>query len=163
MINKVLPQKAKNLRKRLKRRFSAGGVVFRRKAEGFEILLLRWRNYRGKLEWCLPKGTIEETDNKKTALREITEETGLTRLKIRDKLGKFQYFYKESWAEGDLIFKEVIMYLVEAEGEEEIVPQKEEGFVGGGWFSPEEAVQKVSYKNSQAIIRKAIKLIKRLL
>ena len=57
---------------------SCGGVViFRGK------ILLLYKNYKNKYEgWVLPKGTVEPGEEyKETALREVREESGLTRLR----------------------------------------------------------------------------------
>lgn len=55
---------------------SAGGIVYRKKGELIEILMLAWKNARDDLEYVLPKGHIENDESPmETALREISEET----------------------------------------------------------------------------------------
>ena len=57
---------------------SAGGIVYRKRNNTLEILLLAWKNARGDTEYVLPKGHIENEETAaETALREISEETGL--------------------------------------------------------------------------------------
>src|SRR6266567_4470533 len=60
---------------------SAGGVVYRWDKDNPLFLLLA-SNKRGV--WCLPKGLIEEgEDEVTTAMREVREETGVSRVKLR--------------------------------------------------------------------------------
>ncbi len=144
------------------RRFSAGGVVFRRKNSDFEILLLKRKKRDGKFEWVLPKGEIEEDNIKKTALREIKEETGLENLELIARLGQEKYFYRESWDKGNLIFKIVTYFLVESQDEKTPQPQIGEGFVEARWFPHQRAIERATFQNSQEIIKRAVKLIKTL-
>jgi periplasmic divalent cation tolerance protein len=69
---------------------SAGGVIFRRGGDGFEIALIHARN-----RWGLPKGHIEEGEGvEEAALREVREETGLEG-KLQRKLGDIRYSYRD--------------------------------------------------------------------
>ncbi len=130
---------------------SAGGVVFRRNKE-IKILLLK--NQKGL--WVLPKGKIDKDENlEETALREIREETGLSDLKIIKSLGKEHYFYRAYTKEKNLISKTVYYFLVENK-KGNPVPQKEEGFVKAYWFDYNLALEKIAYKASQNILKKAI-------
>ncbi len=55
------------------REVSAGGVIYRRSGQLFEVALIHVRN-----RWGLPKGHVEEGERVEgTALREVREETGL--------------------------------------------------------------------------------------
>ena len=57
---------------------SAGGIVYRKRENHIEILMLAWKNARGVVEYVLPKGHIEDDESAmETARREIAEETGL--------------------------------------------------------------------------------------
>jgi len=54
---------------------AAGGVVWRRTDRGLEVLLIHRPRYD---DWSLPKGKADPgEDDVDTALREVTEETGL--------------------------------------------------------------------------------------
>src|SRR5262249_3819711 len=54
----------------------AGGVVFRRRRNGIEYLLVEAKSKPN--EWVLPKGHIEEgEDHRETAVREVYEESGV--------------------------------------------------------------------------------------
>lgn len=65
---------------------TAGGVVISKKGR---VLLV---NQRGR-SWSLPKGHIEEGEDAKTAaIREIEEESGVTRLTFIRKLGSYSRY-----------------------------------------------------------------------
>ncbi len=63
------------------KQFSAGGIVIKR-SNGTKVLLIKDRF--GK--WTWPKGHIEKGETSEdAALREITEETGLRNVSIKEK------------------------------------------------------------------------------
>ena len=99
---------------------SAGGVVL----FGNAILLLR--KFNG--DWVLPKGKVEEGENRQeAALREVLEETGV-KADILKYLGEIHYTFKENWDENRAVHKTVFWYLMQARNMN-TVPQKEEGFI----------------------------------
>src|SRR5207249_1732772 len=68
---------------------SSGGVVYRWE-NGNPLFLLLGSNKRGVR--CLPKGLIEEDEDEvTTAMREVREETGVSRVKLRGKVGQIKY------------------------------------------------------------------------
>src|SRR5438132_12965091 len=68
---------------------SSGGVVYRVE-NSIPLFLLLTSNKRGV--WYLPKGLIEENEDEvTTALREDREETGVSRGKLRGKVGQIKY------------------------------------------------------------------------
>jgi dsRNA-specific ribonuclease len=77
------------------REYTAGGVVFRRTPTGrVEILMIQDRLGR----WTIPKGHVEEGESlEQTAVREVAEETGLTHLRLGEKLDKLHFFYLTNW------------------------------------------------------------------
>jgi 8-oxo-dGTP pyrophosphatase MutT (NUDIX family) len=88
---------------------SIGAVIFRRLIDEPEIILLR----RANGTWVLPKGHIEPNEEIEAALRrEITEETGITNVKIHQKLGDFRYLFRPN---GDVVDKVVTYHLVECQ------------------------------------------------
>ena len=104
---------------------SCGGVViFRGK------ILVLYKNYKNKYEgWVLPKGTVEEGEEyKETALREVSEETGV-KANIIKYIGKSQYSF--STAE-DIVEKDVHWYLMMADSYYS-KPQREEYFIDSGY------------------------------
>lgn len=58
----------------MKLEFSAGGVVYKKKGNTFEILVCQHSQHHG---WVFPKGLIDEGETKeKAAIREVEEEVG---------------------------------------------------------------------------------------
>ena len=129
---------------------SAGGVIYRRNESGLQIVLISVKNGHA---WCLPKGVVDKGETtEETALREVREETGLAG-RIIDSLGEINYWY---YIKGENIKcrKTVHFYLMEyvsgdtAEHDLEVDE--------AGWFSLENALEKVSYKGDRTMIEKAM-------
>jgi len=134
----------------LQKQTSAGGVIFKKNDNSFQIILISVRNGQA---WCLPKGIVDKGETtEEAALREVSEETGLTG-RIIDKLGEINYWYyiKE---ENIKCRKKVYFYLMDYisgdTADHDIEVDEAE------WFSLETALKKVSFKGDRTIIEKAI-------
>jgi diadenosine hexaphosphate hydrolase (ATP-forming) len=131
------------------RHFAAGGVIIKREGTGLKVLLIK-DSYG---HWTWPKGHTEEGETpEETAVREISEETGLKELKVLELLGKQEYYYT---LEGKRIFKTVHVFLVEASGDEPFNVQTEE-IEEARWFDPEEALDTIEYKGSKDLLEKGL-------
>ncbi len=146
--NKKTPPPARAVRE-----YTAGGVVYRRNGEDIEILMIQ--DPRGR--WSIPKGHVEPGETlEQTAIREITEETGLKHLKIRDKLDKLHFFYRK---EGKLIFMTNYVYLIEATRYTgELDP--EEWIAGIKWFPAKEALEQIEYRETQKLFQLGLNKLK---
>lgn len=134
-----------------KREFSAGGIVFKKKDRGFEILLIKDSYGR----WTWPKGKIDKGEKSlDAAVREIEEEVGLKDIDVLGRIGRTNYFYR---LKGDLIFKTVFFFLMEAKGNEKLKIQKGE-INDARWFKSLEALEKVEYKGAKEMLEKAINM-----
>jgi ADP-ribose pyrophosphatase YjhB (NUDIX family) len=125
---------------------SCGGVVvFRGK------ILLLYKRYRNKYEgWVLPKGTVEEGEEfRKTALREVLEESGAKASIIRY-IGKSEYSFT---LPEDIVAKEVHWYLMMADSYYS-KPQREEHFVDSGFYKYHEAYHLLKFSNERQILEK---------
>ena len=67
----------------MKHTYSAGGIIINPKGR---VLIVSQHG----TSWSLPKGTLEQGEDKKTAsLREIEEETGITKVELIKELGTY--------------------------------------------------------------------------
>lgn len=91
---------------------SAGGIVIRDVGDGPEFLVGKRRRER-TVTWTLPKGTpIAGETTEETALREVSEETGLA-VRIVRPLGHIRYTFVR---DGTRFRKTVHYYLMEPTG-----------------------------------------------
>lgn len=133
----------------IKHLHSAGGVIFKKEANTFEVALIAMKN---KTVWTLPKGIIDKGEQPETAaIREIKEETGL-KGGIIDMIGDISYwFYLKG--ENAKCRKTVSYFLLEYI----------EGDIGdycwevdeAKWFALDDAIKRVSYKSDREILEKA--------
>jgi 8-oxo-dGTP pyrophosphatase MutT (NUDIX family) len=138
-------------RKPVKQARSAGGVVFRRDGGRPHVLLLKHSS--GK--WMLPKGTIESGETPEgVALREVREETGLSNVRVVADLGEERYYF--FWRSEDTYYDKTVRYfLLEFLGGQDPAPQAEEGFVACEWVALDEAMERIKYKETREVVRRA--------
>ncbi len=125
-------------------------MVFRRTPDGPQFALIKANG-----RWGFPKGNIEKDETPElTALREISEETGLpmNRLRIASQLPPVKYTFR--W-ERVLVFKTVHNYLVLLTGDAPFNPQLSE-IEEAQWFTPAGARRAISFKNSRETLDAAI-------
>lgn len=128
----------------------------------------RQAGHRGQLQflviknpsgrWTFPKGTIEMGETREqTALREVQEETGLTKLEVIAPLGKSRYFFvwpSRKDRKRRLIYKTVHWFLMKGNG----VPRHQaEEIDDAKWVNVNEILTLPSYRNSQKLLQRALK------
>ncbi len=134
----------------MEKQLAAGGVVVKKEDDALRVLLIK-DSYG---HWTWPKGHAEAGETpEETALREISEETGLTRLDVLEELGIQEYCFT---LDDKKIVKTVHIFLVEASGDEELIIQTAE-ILEGKWLSPEEALETIEYEGSRELLEKGIK------
>jgi 8-oxo-dGTP pyrophosphatase MutT (NUDIX family) len=107
---------------------AGGGLV----TNNFGKVLLIFR--RGV--WDLPKGKQDPGETlAQTALREVQEETGLTDLKLIEKLNSGYHVYMMS---KQRTLKRTRWYLMHTQNPNQLRLQKEEGILDAAWFDPKE-------------------------
>jgi 8-oxo-dGTP pyrophosphatase MutT (NUDIX family) len=95
----------------VRREFSAGGVLVRRLRGRWMVAAIRPAGRPHGL-WALPKGQIDPGERgEQTALREVSEETGVSGRSL-GKLGDVRYTF--TW-EGERVFKVVSFFLIRYE------------------------------------------------
>ena len=136
---------------KVKREFSAGGVVFRK--EGDETLWLVIKP-TGSEKWRLPKGWIGRNESSlEAAKREVREEAGIE-TEVLGKVGgeKFMFRWKK-----DLILKTVVFYLME------YLQEAETGFSWEtekiDWLSFGEAKERLAFEKERELLEKAKEML----
>jgi len=116
---------------------SSGGIVYRKKDNKTEILLLKWNNSKNNEEYVIPKGHIEEGEiAKDAAVREISEEAGLKLedLEVIKFITKLNYTFTAGYLKWNpVIDKDVYLFLVRYNWNDVPVVQVEERFVWYEW------------------------------
>ena len=114
----------KILKKRYRIVEAGGGIVVNKNQE----ILFIFR--RGK--WDLPKGKLEKHEKVKAgAIREVEEECGITSPEIREELITTFHKFKNK---GKECLKKSYWFIMDYEGEEELVPQLEEDITKVKWM-----------------------------
>ncbi len=136
---------------------SAGGLCIKvEDGEPYVAVILR-RNRGGRLEWCLPKGHLEEGETTEdAAVREIREETGVSGTVICH-LSSVEYWFKGSHAR---VHKMVHHYLTEYTGgtiTAENDPDREAE--DAAWVKLKAAPEVLSYANERRVARIALDLL----
>ncbi len=133
--------------------FSAGGVVIRDGTHGPELVLGRRRRDRQRSVWSLPKGTPEANETPaETALREVTEETGLA-VRILAPIGDIHYRFVRG---GRRIDKTVHYYLMEPVGGD--LSAHDHEFEEVRWFSLVESDSVMQFATEREIVARALPL-----
>ncbi|HYM95447.1 MAG TPA: NUDIX domain-containing protein [Chitinophagaceae bacterium] len=107
---------------------AAGGLVMNEKKE--TLLIFR----KGK--WDLPKGKLDKGEKLEAcAIREVEEETGLSKLK----LNKFLTLTYHTYHEGTrFVLKESHWFLMKTKSSQRFIPQTEEGILEIRWAAKKE-------------------------
>jgi ADP-ribose pyrophosphatase YjhB (NUDIX family) len=143
-----MPRRRTGMRLRSANAVSSGGVLYRPAERKRYQVALVGRSAHGT--WGLPKGTPSEGESlEQTALREVTEETGI-QPRLVAHLGSIQYYFV---ARNTRFHKIVHFYLMEAIGGD--VSQHDHEYDLVEWFDLDEAVERLSYPNEVEMVRMA--------
>lgn len=136
------------------REISAGIIIYRKIEEGPKFLILY---HRGSY-WNFPKGKIESEEKSfQAAIREVKEETGLSRhdLKFHDYFKAYEKFtfWRKAGSRPQKVFKTVIFYLAETKNPVIKISKEHNGY---GWFIYKEAMKILDkHKDSQRVLTQA--------
>ena len=142
---------------RMKREFSAGGVLVRRLRGRWVFAAIRPGGKEPGL-WALPKGQIGAGERpEETALREVAEETGVEG-RLVGKLGDIRYVF--TWR-GERIFKVVSFYLLRYSGGRlgELPPGTAHEVDEVRWLPLEEGPRLLAYGGEREMAERAIAFV----
>ncbi|MGA7220645.1 MAG: NUDIX domain-containing protein [Candidatus Sulfotelmatobacter sp.] len=110
---------------------------------------------------ALPKGAVDAGEKPlETALREVSEETGLAAEAIV-KLGDSKYVYTRVWGDGQRVFKIVTFYLMRYRSGRinEIAPAMRIEVARARWVRLEDAPKLLAYKGEKQMARRALEYV----
>ena len=145
-------KKGRKPQPRSTRETSAGGVVFRRGADGQVRFLLIRDSYKN---WGFPKGHLEAAEPPADAARrEVAEETGLQELILHGPIKVIDWYFR---FRGKTIHKYCHFFLFESRHGEP-VPEEAEGITACVWHPRDEAAKAVSYDNARDVLQQAAEM-----
>ena len=138
----------------MQREFSAGGIVYQDDRGQRKWLVAQHSQHKG---WVFPKGLIGDhklrETGRETAVREVTEETGITG-RIIEKLKPVTYFY--TW-QGEKRFKTVTYFLMEYVSGDTADHDWEMSQVE--WLPEEKVIERLSFKSDKIAFEEALEKV----
>lgn len=123
---------------------AAGGVLYRKSAGGYDVLLIRRNGV-----WDLPKGKMEEGETtEECGCREVAEEVGIPLPEPKAKLTTTYHEYKRN---GDLHGKTTHWFSMQTRTGK-FTPQRAEGITDVAWMPLAEAREAVEYENLRKVL-----------
>lgn len=142
LAGKNFPEACSTFNRMFIRIEAAGGIVRNRRGEYLFIKRLGM--------WDLPKGKLHQKESVQDgALREVSEETGLTGLSITKKLPSSFHIYTDR--KGREVLKETYWFEIFCAGNQKLIPQTEEDITEVKWF--QESDLKIPIQNTYASLR----------
>jgi 8-oxo-dGTP pyrophosphatase MutT (NUDIX family) len=127
---------------------SAGGIVIRDVGDGPELVVGKRRRERS-VTWTLPKGTpIAGETTEETALREVSEETGLA-VRIVRPLGDIRYTFVR---DGTRFRKTVHYFLMEPTGGD--LADHDHEFESVSWLSLSTAPATLTFETERRLVER---------
>lgn len=132
---------------------SAGGIVVDVHEGIARIAVIARRNRAGRIEWCLPKGHLENDETlQQAAAREVEEETGIEG-RVLTELGTIDYWFATDQRR---VHKFVHHYLLEAVGGHlTIENDPDHEAIDVAWLPLREAHEHLTFPNERRIARQA--------
>ena len=132
---------------------SAGGIVVDVHEGVARIAVIARRNRAGRIEWCLPKGHMENGETlQQAAAREVEEETGIAG-RVLAELGTIDYWFATGQRR---VHKFVHHYLLEATGGDlTIENDPDHEAIDVAWLPLREAHEHLTFPNERRIAQQA--------
>lgn len=132
---------------------SCGIVLFREEDDRRFYLIL---HYPGG-HWDFGKGHVEQKeDEKETALREMKEETGISKIGFLSHFRhKVDYYYRR---EKKLYHKDVIFFIGKTSETDVKLSHEHQGFA---WLPYAEALQQLTFDNAKNLLKKAENVLRK--
>jgi 8-oxo-dGTP pyrophosphatase MutT (NUDIX family) len=158
------------------REFSAGGVVLRKMRGRWFLAVIEPHMTLPKKSGkpsnrpqktapplvALPKGAIDEGEKpQQTALREVSEETGV-QANLVTKLADVKYYYVRNWGDRARVFKIVSFYLLLYRSGRlgNIAPEMRIEVQRAFWLPLEDAPAVLSYQGEREVVQRALQYLK---
>jgi len=137
-----------------KKDYSVGVIVFYKKSEQVEYLILKHK----KGHWAFSKGHAEAGETKAvTALRELSEETGITEIKFLHDESLLNEKYEFKNKKDKLVFKSVDYFIARAKDKNVRVDGEE--ILEFKWCSFQSALNTITFNESKNLLRKTNKIV----
>lgn len=128
------------------KRIEAAGGIIRNSHNGY-LFIKRWGI------WDLPKGKLHKNEPAQIgAMREVSEETGLTSLSVIKPLPSTFHIYTDR--KGNEVLKETYWFEMLCSEDQKLVPQLEEDITEVRWFTAAEL--SIPVKNTYASLRQLL-------
>jgi 8-oxo-dGTP pyrophosphatase MutT (NUDIX family) len=136
-----------------KHSFSSGGVII---GPSKKVLVVSQHG----TSWSLPKGRLEEGEDAKTAaLREIEEETGLTKLELIEELGTYDRSLIGIDGKPDNQFSKTITIYLYTTPEEDLKPIDPEN-PEAKWVDPDEVENLLTHPKDKEFYKSVLPKVK---
>ena len=133
---------------------STGIITFFKFPRSVKYLIIKHR----KGHWSFPKGHMNKDESKlKAALRELKEETGITKIQLLKKSVMLQDIYKFTNGKGVKILKKVNYFIGEAKSKKVKIDRKE--VVNYKWCTYKSGLERTTFDESKSILKKANKIV----
>jgi ADP-ribose pyrophosphatase YjhB (NUDIX family) len=141
----------------MRREFSAGGIVLRRRRGRVWFAAIRPRG-KPPGTWTLPKGHVEDGEPAAgAAIRETAEETGLDTRFVR-RVGESRYVF--TW-EGERVAKVVVFFLLRPRGGRigDLPAGMEREVADVRWLPVDEAASLLTHRREAELVEVAARLL----
>ena len=137
--------------------------MFKRTRKGVYFAMLK--DSFGK--WTFPKGHVRRGESyEKAAAREVEEEMGADRLRLKESLGHIDIWFRDRYVfKGRLIHKYIHYFLFEAHPRARLrkpkAQEKGEKIQAVAWVPMDEVQKRSNYKDMRPMIKKAFAVLEK--